>query len=240
MSKHIPVPISNSHAGSCRVRVAESWKLLIFSAALDWLKSVRIHVFRGKMPLGRCGYVCVKNRLLLCVGLAAISTMNANCLALESTGLVTAKQVVDVPAKYVFEAVRRVRAFPGHTLQSYDGKNAVVKENWTGLPIIGDAVCVYEENEISPFQIDYHLLNSDKITKFQGSWTFQPADGGKKTVVSLSTATEANIKLPFAQMITQHNALKRAAARIKEVAAEAAQLHQRNLTSSSSSCQNTR
>lgn len=165
------------------------------------------------------------NRLAITLALAGGFLLPMPVNAVEHGGGITASQVVNAPAKCVYEAVQHIRNAPGHILESYDGKTAVVKENWTGLPLIGEAICVYQETEVSDKQIDYRLVSSDKITKFEGSWTFEPIDGGKKTLVKLSTTTEANIKLPFSQLVTDHNAAKRAACRVREAAKAAEAAH---------------
>jgi hypothetical protein len=145
--------------------------------------------------------------------------------AAQRSGLVTVSQTVNAAPDYVFQAVQQIRSARDHVLESYDGKNAIVREIWHDLPVLGDAVCTYKETEVSQERIDYKLISSDKITKFEGSWIFQPLDGGKKTLVTLTTATQTALKLPFIQMITDRSAQVRSLARVRQVAfsAECAQ-----------------
>jgi hypothetical protein len=86
-------------------------------------------------------------------------------------------------------------------------EHSVLEETFKGLPIIGDAVCVYEERYDQNRRIDYHLLRSDKFKAFEGGWELAPAPDGS-TLVKLRHYTDTGLRIPFARQITDGATMK--------------------------------
>ncbi len=126
--------------------------------------------------------------------------------------------VVDAKPQFVYKAIQKARSAGGvRRLVSYKNNQAVIEEHFDGLPLIGSAKCVYQENETSPTRIDYSLIESDKLSRFEGAWILTPqADG--KTTVTLTSDTECGIKLPFADKLCSQSATKRVERRLHEIA----------------------
>jgi hypothetical protein len=116
---------------------------------------------------------------------------------------VTESVIIDAPPEAIFDAIRKLRSSgPGlHKLVSFDGKRAVVEERFWHLPILGTAICTYEELEQPFSRIDYKMLNSDKLKRFEGFWLLSPEESGR-TLTTLSLLCDPGISLPFADQIT--------------------------------------
>lgn len=116
------------------------------------------------------------------------------------------KHTIAINAKpeHVWLAIQHQRQSDGHRkLLSYDGTAATLHETFASLPIVGEASCVYVENESSPMQrIDYALLRSDRFAVFQGAWVISPGKDGT-TNVELSNSIDPGIRVPFWQDITK-------------------------------------
>lgn len=137
----------------------------------------------------------------------------------ESVPTVTQSIVVKATPKYVFEAIQHARkAESTRKLLSYDGSDATIEEKFRTIPVVGEATCTYVEHEI-PGQggIEYHLVNSDRFTVFQGKWSLTPGRDGKSTVLELSNAMDPGIRIPFWQEITKMAAGKSVKKRLDEV-----------------------
>ncbi len=103
----------------------------------------------------------------------------------------------------VYEAIKMQRQVdPARKLVSYQGAEAVIDENFSGLPIIGSAKCLYKEVESSPGRVEFSLVSSDKFKRFEGCWTLTSLDGGRKTELKLSSYLETAVHVPFARQIT--------------------------------------
>lgn len=126
--------------------------------------------------------------------------------------------VVKATPKYVFEAIQHARkAESTRRLLSYDGSDATIEEKFRTIPVVGEATCTYVEHEIPGQGIEYHLVNSDRFTVFQGKWSLTPGRDGKSTVLELSNAMDPGIRIPFWQEITKMAAGKSVKKRLDEV-----------------------
>ncbi len=118
----------------------------------------------------------------------------------------------------VFEAIQMQRQVdPARKQVSYTGAEAVIDENFSGLPVIGSAKCLYKEVENSPARIEYRLMKSDKFKRFEGCWTLTPVDGGRKTELRLSSYLETGVRIPFARQITNCSVRKDVLRRLSRV-----------------------
>ena len=138
----------------------------------------------------------------------------------KETNVPTVTQTIVVKAtpKYVFEAIQHARkAESTRKLLSYDGSDATIEEKFRTIPVVGEATCTYVEHEIPGQGIEYHLVNSDRFTVFQGRWSLTPGRDGKSTVLELSNAMDPGIRIPFWQEITKMAAGKSVKKRLDEV-----------------------
>jgi hypothetical protein len=111
--------------------------------------------------------------------------------------------MVSASPETVYDAIKMQRQVdPARKLVSYTGAEAVIDENFSGLPVIGNAKCLYKEVESSPGRVEYYLVKSDKFKRFEGCWTLTPVDGGRKTELKLSSYLETGVHVPFARQIT--------------------------------------
>lgn len=128
---------------------------------------------------------------------------------------------IDVPVEKVWAAIqaRRVND-PGHRkLVSYDGKNAVVKEFFPSMPVLGSATCTYTEHELTPKKlISYEMLSSDHFHKFEGMWQLNPGPRPDTTMVSLTTTLDPGIRFPFWEQLAKANLTKDLINNLQEVA----------------------
>jgi hypothetical protein len=129
--------------------------------------------------------------------------------------------VVPVKTQFVYRAIQKARNTGGfRKLVSYKNNQAVVEELFDGLPLIGTANCTYKEVETSPTRIDYSLLQSDKLARFDGAWILTAETDGR-TKVTLTSTTVCGIHLPFADKLTTQAAMKRIEKRLHEIASAA-------------------
>ncbi|MBX9687593.1 MAG: hypothetical protein K2X27_12875 [Candidatus Obscuribacterales bacterium] len=133
--------------------------------------------------------------------------------------------VVKAKPQHVWEAIQHQRKADDHRkLISYDGVAATLHETFAALPIVGEASCVYVENESTPLErIDYALIKSDHFHVFQGSWILAPGKDGSTTVM-LSNEIDPGIRVPFWQDITKMAASRMVKRRLDAICAYAEQL----------------
>lgn len=131
---------------------------------------------------------------------------------------VTQSILINAAPKFVFEAIQHARQADARKLLSYDGSDATIEEKFMTLPVVGAATCTYIEHEIPNLQgIEYHLINSDRFTVFQGRWSLTPGKDGKSTLVELTNVMDPGIRIPFWQEITKMAAGKSVKRRLDEV-----------------------
>ena len=92
----------------------------------------------------------------------------------------------------------------------------MVEEKFDAIPVIGDAVCTYKEHEVPMQKLEYSMIKSDKLKAFEGEWELNPTNDGK-TVLKLSSRTDAGIRIPFADKITRCRTSKTIQRRLEEV-----------------------
>jgi hypothetical protein len=129
--------------------------------------------------------------------------------------------MVPVKTQFVYRAIQKARNTSGfRKLVSYKNNQAVVEELFDGLPLIGTAKCTYQEIETSPTRIDYSMIQSDKLARFDGAWILTPeADG--RTKITLTSTTVCGLRLPFVDKLTTQAAMKRVEKRLHEIASSA-------------------
>lgn len=121
----------------------------------------------------------------------------------ENIGVIAEAKVMATP-KIAFESVRAMRAEDpsGCKVLSASENESVVEELFDGLPVIGDAICVYQETYEPLKSISFHMIRSNKLKAFEGEWTFEPADEGRHTLVKLRTYIDTGLKIPLVKQLT--------------------------------------
>jgi hypothetical protein len=104
-------------------------------------------------------------------------------------------------------------------LVSYQGNQAVVKETFEGVPVVGAISCTYQETESIPNQrIDYHMVESSRFKAFQGNYQLRLAPDGVSTILQLTSAIDPGIRIPFWQEIAHAQASKSVKETLEEIA----------------------
>jgi hypothetical protein len=169
--------------------------------------------------------------LLLLVLLAFNTSAGAAPLEkrVEKNGACVEAKVMASPA-LTYEALRAMRDVDpeGCRVLSTSERESVVEEVFDGLPLIGQATCVYRETYEPGRKLSFKMIRSDRLKAFEGEWTLQPIDKGEHTLVNLRSYIDTGIKVPFARQLTD----RASAGELKEQLADlkkAAELKQKNL-----------
>ena len=132
---------------------------------------------------------------------------------------VRAKVVVRNNQIAVYQAIRGLRQSDPSDVRviSTSDNEDVLEERFDGLPIIGQARCIYKEKYAPPKRIDYQMLESDHFKAFEGSWVLKPMADGNSTEVELSSYIDAGLPIPFARQITNIQTMKDVRERLEQV-----------------------
>lgn len=79
---------------------------------------------------------------------------------------------------------------------SRENNEMVLEEKFVLLPVIGTAVCKMKDIEVPNERIDYKLIESDHFKAMEGSWVLTSHDGGRATILELSSYLELGIPVP--------------------------------------------
>ena len=141
--------------------------------------------------------------------------------------MVTEKIIIKAPPEVVFEAIRKQRtgADKRRTLESYDGKVAVVKEELDGVPVYGKVQCVWQETEEPYLRIDFKMLSSSKFKESHGAFILTPSGDGRSTTLELQAHMDAGINVPFAAEMTKASTSKDSKLRLEQIKKLAEQDH---------------
>lgn len=128
-------------------------------------------------------------------------------------GLPNAQCSVELNAapETVWKAIQERRSSdPQHRkLVSYDGRKAVVKEQFPAAPVIGATSCTYEEKEKRrEKEIDYKMIDSSRFQKFEGCWQLESGAKANSTKVSLTATLDPGMRFPFWDRIARATLVK--------------------------------
>ncbi len=125
---------------------------------------------------------------------------------------------INAPVEKVWNAILSYRSSDSskRSILSCDGNKAVIAEKFGNVPIIGASRVVYEEVE-KPFdRIDYSLVESDSLSRFEGSWVLnQGADG--HTYLVLTNTSDSHLPIPFKEAFLKTEAEKDMDGRLRYV-----------------------
>lgn len=138
---------------------------------------------------------------------AIVLLLPIHAWAAEQTEAVSSERVVNAPEKTVYEIIRKLHGGGSCVKPISSTRNQDTnQESFSGLPIIGNANCTYIEDFTALNHIDYHMVESDKLKVFEGSWNLTPE--GKQTRVELRARVDTGLRLPFWKQIQHAQTLK--------------------------------
>lgn len=127
--------------------------------------------------------------------------------------------VVNATPREVYDSIIKLRLESENKIREVEskGNHCLIEEKFDNLPIIGKAYCVYKE-VYTPYKlIEYSMVNSDKFKAFEGRWNISPANGGKHTMLTLTSFIDVDIKVPFAKQLTKIQTMSGVKRRLKAV-----------------------
>jgi len=86
-------------------------------------------------------------------------------------------------------------------------ENSVVEEIFQGPPLVGNSRVVYNETPTSDSRIEFSLVESDKLSVFQGSWELFDTGNGS-TRVEVESSLDISIPIPFKESFLKAEAEK--------------------------------
>lgn len=94
---------------------------------------------------------------------------------------------------------------------SKNNNEVVLEEKFAFLPVIGTARCIMKDIEVPNSRIDYWLLESDHFKALEGSWVLKAAEGGRATILELSSYLELGLLVPRVMLegVTSHKLVRR-------------------------------
>jgi len=127
--------------------------------------------------------------------------------------------IVNAKPEAVYNAIRRLRDDSQDTVKelSHQANHCVLEETFPGLPLIGDAKCVYEEVYTPNSRIEYSMVRSDRFKAFEGRWLIMPTEDGTATRLSLSSYVDVDIPFPFAKQLCKLQTYHGVKERLQEV-----------------------
>lgn len=166
----------------------------------------------------------MRTKLILATLIASICLGQTSAFA-DETKAVRQSTVINEPIAVVWRAIQRLRtADQEHRkLISYQNNQAVIEERFFGLPIIGDATCIYKESEVPLDTINYCLIRSDRFKVFEGSWKVA-AINDKKTSVCLTSSCDPGLRIPFWKEISHAATVRNVKHRLEELDSQAHKL----------------
>lgn len=131
--------------------------------------------------------------------------------------MIIEKIVIKAPPETVFEAIRKQRVSRRHTVESYDGTIAVVKESMEGIPVYGNVECIWQETESPYSRIDFKMLSSTKFKESYGAFILVPSNDGQSTTLELQAHMDAGLNIPFAAEMTKASTVKDSKLRLEKI-----------------------
>jgi hypothetical protein len=127
--------------------------------------------------------------------------------------------VVKARPHVIYETIRGLREKSGNSIKELEKTedHALLEELFNGLPIIGNARCVYIENYLPDRKISYRMVESDKFKAFEGEWLITPTPGEQECLVEVSSFVDTGLRIPFARQMTDAAAVRDLERRLQEV-----------------------
>ena len=127
--------------------------------------------------------------------------------------------IVKASPEAVYKTIIGMRNDSDDTVKelSHQANRCVLEERFPGLPLVGEAKCVYEEVYTPYSRIEYSMVRSDKFKAFEGRWLIVPTEDGTATRLSLSSFIDVDLPLPFAKQICKLQTSHGVKERLQEV-----------------------
>ena len=126
--------------------------------------------------------------------------------------------VLNAPPKAVWQALHADRFNTDkRKVVAHSGSDYTFTEVFKRLPLIGETSCTWIEHEVPEKSIQYHMVSSDKLKAFQGSWKLEPTHNGQQTILTLSSLTDCGLEVPFHQKMTHCTTLSYINRRLESV-----------------------
>ncbi len=140
----------------------------------------------------------------------------------QAVETVEKSMTINATPDQVVNAIVKHRTAEPHkrSIVSTSKSGVVIREQLIGSIAIANDTVVYEENIKSENQIDFHLIDANKLTKFQGSWMLTEGKPGC-TQVKLTTSVDSSMNVPFKERILRHETLRQLDKRLSYVKHEA-------------------
>jgi ribosome-associated toxin RatA of RatAB toxin-antitoxin module len=131
----------------------------------------------------------------------------------------TASMLIKAPPETVWRAVHDERQHDpdisySKILEQSDNQ-CKLEQKFCFIPFLGTSTCVTNQVEIPNQRIDYKLLQSDHFKEMEGSWIFRPADGGRATLLELTS--HLDLGLPVPKMLMDGVTTKRMEKRLSHI-----------------------
>lgn len=169
-------------------------------------------------------------KFALCFAFICALCIVGPCLAdnIRNGDYVKESIIVKASPQEVFQFIQHLRNSDNkcRKLVSYHKGKAILEEHFLGLPLVGNATCVYQEVEVPFSRIDYSLISSDKFRNFDGHWYIEPVADSHKTKVELTSCIiDANIRVPFWRDISKLATIRHVRKRLSAIQELANGLH---------------
>jgi hypothetical protein len=161
---------------------------------------------------------CVR-KLILCGIFWSLGSTPVSAAGSDGTAMVSLTATIDAPLKTVWEALRTERKNDPahrHIVSDKDGEY-IVEEKFENIPVLGAATCIYKEHETPMKKLDYQMISSNKLKAFEGEWELSSTVDGRKTILKLSSHTDAGLQMPFSGRITRDITMKSIKKRIDDI-----------------------
>ncbi len=154
------------------------------------------------------------------------SRTDAHSKKVDTATWCTARTVIKATPEVVWRTVHEERNNDPdisytRVLEQTSEHDYKLEQKFCFLPVLGTAVCVTQHTEVPYERIDYKLLKSDHFKAMDGNWTFEPTDGGKSTILQLTSRLDLGLPVPkmFMNSISTKK-MERRLAHIKKLAEE--------------------
>jgi hypothetical protein len=154
------------------------------------------------------------NLLIVSTVFLQFNCLAAHCEEQEACSSI----VVNAPPKAVWQALRADRFnAEKRKVIARNGSDYTFTEIFKRIPLIGETSCTWVEHEVPETSVQYHMISSDKLKAFQGSWKLQPTHNGEQTILTLSSLTDCGLEVPFHQKMTHCTTLSYINRRLESV-----------------------
>ncbi len=151
--------------------------------------------------------------LLLVISSIALGFWAPHCAAQAGKGGVSSSTVVNAPK----EAVWGVLSASGHfddQVQSVNGHEAIAEQKFKSLPFLGNATVLVKATATPMEQIEFNMIESDKMKAFSGLWRIAPIDDHH---TRLHLKMNVDPGLPFPKFLINQFMLGKVKNRLKKV-----------------------